>query len=166
MRTPRRQDAKKLKPEFVFAFLGVLASWRRGVLAFAFHPVLMRLFLALELTQDVRKHLLEVRKRLEPALPEVSYTRAENLHLTLKFLGDVAPKRLPAITESLALIKSQRIELAGDGIDCFPNRGPIRIVTARLNGTLSPLRALVESIEQRCKFLGASRKSSAPIART
>jgi 2'-5' RNA ligase len=121
----------------------------------------MRLFLAIELPQDVKDHLIAVRKRLEPALPKISYTRAENLHLTLKFLGEVEPKRLAGITESLGLVKTAPIELSAEGIECFPHRGPINVVTASMTGTLPPLRALVESIEQRCKFLGFEKEQRA-----
>jgi len=121
----------------------------------------MRLFLAIELPDDVRSHLLEVRKRLEIALPKISYTRPENLHLTLKFLGGVEPKKFDAITESLAKISTSAIDLRATAIDCFPSRGPIRIVTAALDGSLPPLRALVESIEQRCNFLGFDKEQRA-----
>jgi 2'-5' RNA ligase len=121
----------------------------------------MRLFLAIELPDDVRAHLIEVRQCLESGLPKISYTRGENLHLTLKFLGEVEPKKVAGITESLAMIKPARIELAASGMDCFPNRGPIKIVTAKLDGTLPPLRALVEAIEQRCKFLGFEKEQRA-----
>ena len=121
----------------------------------------MRLFLSIELPDDVGDHLVTVRRQLESVLPKVSYTRPENLHLTLKFLGEVEPKRLDPIKQSLALIKPPRIELAAAGIDCFPNRGPIKIIAAALGGTLAPLRALVESIEQRGKFLGFDREHRA-----
>ncbi len=121
----------------------------------------MRLFLAIELPDDVRSHLLVARSRLETGLPKIAYTKPENLHLTLKFLGEVQKKRVDAIVESLAKISTQRIELQAAGIDCFPARGPIRIVTAALSGTLPPLRALVENIEQRCKFLGFEREQRA-----
>jgi 2'-5' RNA ligase len=121
----------------------------------------MRLFLAIELSPDVREHLVAVRKRLEPALPKVSYTRGENLHLTLKFLGDVEAKRLAVITDSLSKITCSHIKLSGEQIECFPSRGPVKVVTAAMTGTLPPLRALVESIEQRCKFLGFEKEQRA-----
>jgi len=121
----------------------------------------MRLFLAIELPKDVRSHLLEVRRRLEAALPKVSCTRAENLHLTLKFLGEVEAKKVGAISESIAMISTSRIALSAAGIDCFPNRGPVRIIAAALDGTIPPLRALVESIEQRCRFLGFEKEQRA-----
>lgn len=119
------------------------------------------MFLAIELPDDVRSHLIEVRKRLESGLPKIAYTKGENLHITLKFLGDVDPRRVGAIAESLAMIKPQRIELHASGIECFPGRGPVRIVAAALDGTLPPLRALVEAIEQRCKFLGFEKEQRA-----
>jgi 2'-5' RNA ligase len=121
----------------------------------------MRLFLAIELSQEVRSHLVQVRQRLEGALPKISYTRVDNLHLTLKFLGDAEPKQADEITRSLELIKPSPIELAAARLECFPNRGPIRIVTAALEGTLPALRALVEGIEQRCRFLGFEREQRA-----
>jgi 2'-5' RNA ligase len=121
----------------------------------------MRLFLAIELPDDVREHLLNVRQRLEAWLPKIAYTRAENLHLTLKFLGEVEPKRVDAITESLSKIGTQRIELQADGIECFPARGPVRIVAASLTGSTGALRALVDAIEQRCKHLGFEREQRA-----
>ena len=121
----------------------------------------MRLFLAIELPDDVRNHLVGVRRTLEPVLPKISYTRADNLHLTLKFLGEVEPKKVDAIKESIAMIRPARIELAASGIECFPARGPVKIITAALDGTLGPMRALVESIEQRCKFLGFEKEQRA-----
>jgi len=121
----------------------------------------MRLFLAIELPDDVRSHVVEVRKRLEGALPKIAYTRGENLHITLKFLGEVEPKRVVLLTDSIAKIKPARIELTARQIDCFPNRGAIKIVAADMDGTLGPLRALVESIEQRAKFLGFAREQRA-----
>ena len=53
----------------------------------------MRLFLAIELSNDVRSHLLEVRKRLEAGLPKISYTRADNFHITGRPGVDVATGR-------------------------------------------------------------------------
>jgi 2'-5' RNA ligase len=121
----------------------------------------MRLFLAIALPDAVRSHLLVARQRLETGLPKIAYTKPQNLHLTLKFLGEVEPKRVDAITESLSKISTQRMELQASGIDCFPARGPVRIVTAALSGTLPPLRALVDNIEQRMKFLGFEREQRA-----
>ena len=121
----------------------------------------VRLFLAIDLPEHVRAHLVEIRSRLEGALPKLSYARVENLHITLKFLGDVDPKRVGDMTASLARIPVSRLELAAERIECFPARGPIRVVTASMTGSLTALGALIDSIEQRCKFLGFEREQRA-----
>lgn len=121
----------------------------------------MRLFLAIELPDDVRNHLRQIRAGLEPAIPKVAYTRPENLHLTLKFLGELAPKRVPQLTASMEMIKPRRLELQATQFEIFPGKGPIRIIAAAMEGTIPPLRAMVESIEQRCRFLGFEREQRA-----
>jgi 2'-5' RNA ligase len=117
--------------------------------------------LSINLPDHVRAHLVDVRTRLQNALPKISYTRTENLHITLKFLGNVDPKRVGDIAESLGRIAVSPLQLSAERVECFPSRGPIRIVTAAMTGTLAPLRALVEAIEQRCKFLGFEREQRA-----
>jgi RNA 2',3'-cyclic 3'-phosphodiesterase len=121
----------------------------------------MRLFLAIELPDGVKAHLLQVRATLERAIPKVAYTKPDNLHITLKFLGEVDPKRLPELTDSLGTIKPQTLQLQAAKLDCFPNKGPIRIIAADMDGSLPPLRALVQSIEQRCHYLGFEREQRA-----
>jgi 2'-5' RNA ligase len=65
------------------------------------------------------------------------------------------------MTESLGKIATQRIELHAIGIECFPARGPIAVVTAAMSGAVAPLKALVDAIEQRMKFLGFEREQRA-----
>src|SRR5215218_5007435 len=121
----------------------------------------MRLFIAIELPEDVRSHLIRVQDALKATLPKASYTKAENLHITLKFLGETDAKKRDQLVTSLEMIRTERVELAPEKVDCFPNRGPVRIVTSALAGNIAPLRALQESIEQRCKFLGYAREQRA-----
>jgi len=121
----------------------------------------MRLFLAIELPPEVRDHLQQVRTRLAQSLPKVSYTKPENLHLTLKFLGELDPKRLDELTESLHKIKSPKLDLQATQIECFPNKGPIKILAATLAGSLAVSRGLVQSIEQRTQFLGFEKEQRA-----
>src|SRR5438094_94787 len=121
----------------------------------------MRLFLAIDLPEDVRDHLAGVRDALRPILPKASFAKIENLHVTLKFLGEVDEKKRGELVESLGKIRAGPVSLAAEKVECFPNRGPVRIVTAALAGNVAPLRALQDSIEQRCKFLGFEREQRA-----
>ncbi len=119
----------------------------------------MRLFIAIELSDDARRHLVDLQAALQPHLQKASPTKPENLHLTLKFLGEVDEKRADALRESLEKVTSSGpIELVAERVECFPNRGQVRIVAAGLGGQVAALGAVHEAIEQRCKFLGFDRE--------
>ncbi|MBI4839470.1 MAG: RNA 2',3'-cyclic phosphodiesterase [candidate division NC10 bacterium] len=62
----------------------------------------MRLFVAVNLPSEVRERLATVQDRLRRAKADVSWVRAENIHVTLKFLGDVEAKRLERVRPALA----------------------------------------------------------------
>ena len=127
----------------------------------------MRLFLAGPLPDAIKQELLDVRDRwLNGAVPApqrgVSLTRAENLHLTLKFLGEVPEPGLPDLL--LALRRRQAagpITLQTAGIVCFPPRGRIRVVAAGLTGEIGRLQALYDQLEQCCADAGFARERRA-----
>ncbi len=48
----------------------------------------MRIFIAIELDNNIKYHLCSVSKRLMPYFAKARYTRLENYHITLKFIGD------------------------------------------------------------------------------
>lgn len=120
----------------------------------------MRLFIAIELPEAARQHLAAVQQALKPHHEKASFTKPENLHLTLKFLGEVDDKRAAALRESLSKVRSSSpIVLAADRVECFPSRGGVRIIAAGMSGQVAALGAVHEAIEQRCKFLGFDREA-------
>jgi RNA 2',3'-cyclic 3'-phosphodiesterase len=122
----------------------------------------MRLFIAIELPEDAKEHLLAVRDAAKPHVGGAALTRAANLHLTLKFLGEVEPRRAESLVESLEKVKGPAgIELSAVEIECFPSRGSVRIVASALGGQVEALAAVHAAIEQRCRFLGFERETRA-----
>ena len=61
-----------------------------------------RVFIAIQLPSDVRKGLSDHINRLRKAEPEIhaSWGREENLHLTLKFLGDTPVAKIEALSQA------------------------------------------------------------------
>jgi 2'-5' RNA ligase len=122
----------------------------------------MRLFIAIELPLEARAHLARVCEKLGPRIssggsrtPRVSFTRTENLHLTLKFLGEVDENLSAALAASLTQVRAGgKIGIFAEKVECLPDRGPVRIVAARFGGTLPTLEALHQAIEGRCQGLG------------
>src|SRR4051812_42197538 len=115
----------------------------------------MRLFIGIDLPDDVCQHLVRLRDDLKTQLPNASFTRDQNLHITLKFLGEVEEKRTEQLIESLEKVTAGgAIQLHADKMECFPDRGPVRIVAAGFGGSVDALAAVHRSIEQRCQHLG------------
>lgn len=83
-----------------------------------------RLFLALTLPAPVRDTLAA---EAQP-LPDVTWTRPEQLHVTLRFLGDTPSDQIPTLIERLAAIRIAPFILPIEGIGTFPPNRPPRIL--------------------------------------
>jgi 2'-5' RNA ligase len=119
----------------------------------------MRMFLAIELPSEVRNHLARMQSQLAKQIGKASFTRAENLHITLKFLGEVRDNEVEPLVESLRAIKaSAPISLEVTKLECFPTRGPVRILAAIFAGDEKKLAGIHAAIEQRCQYLGFERE--------
>ena len=64
----------------------------------------MRLFVAVNLPPEVRDRMAAVQDQLRRAQADVSWVRAENVHVTVKFLGETEEKRLERIRPAHALV--------------------------------------------------------------
>lgn len=83
-----------------------------------------RLFVSLEVPASIAELLL----RLDPGLPGVRWVAAEQLHLTLAFLGQVAPESAADLRTRLAAIRFSRFFLPLQGIGTFPVKGRPKVV--------------------------------------
>src|SRR5206468_3915494 len=62
----------------------------------------LRLFVAVLLPDDIRQRLAAAIDRLRPHAADVAWVAESNLHVTLKFLGQVDETRAPALADALA----------------------------------------------------------------
>jgi len=121
----------------------------------------MRLFLALELPEEERRRLAQYPLRREwfGFGEGVKAVRPENLHVTLKFLGDVADENVDQVRGTLEKVTlPEPIQLRTAGVTFFPPRGPIRVFVALLEGDLDRLVALHSRIEAALEPLGFARE--------
>ncbi len=82
----------------------------------------MRLFVALAIPEDVREKLAALLRELRGSDPAPRWVPPQNLHVTLKFIGEVAPQRATAICDALAEIRlEQPIHFEFRGLGFFPN---------------------------------------------
>jgi RNA 2',3'-cyclic 3'-phosphodiesterase len=91
----------------------------------------LRLFVAIAIPDAVREEMVAVQRELKPlALGDVRWTNAEQLHLTMKFLGNVPNGSLEAVKQSLAeaCAGAAPFRLRAKGIGFFPNERQPRVI--------------------------------------
>lgn len=92
----------------------------------------MRIFIALDLPEEVKKEII----RIQELLPEFKGKKVEqeNLHLTLKFLGEVSEETLNQIKERLSKIKLNKLHVRLGEIGVFTPKS-VKIVWIKLLNT-------------------------------
>jgi 2'-5' RNA ligase len=121
----------------------------------------MRLFVALEIPAAVRKNLSDMIESLRAVAPQTRWLRPENLHVTLKFIGEVSETKLGGIRRALAGVRSdQPVTLEFRGLGFFPNEKHLRVFWAGIEASPN-LKTLAAAIEQTMEKLGIPREQRA-----
>src|SRR5262249_769061 len=115
-----------------------------------------RSFVAVELSPEIRRDLGRLRTRLDTGQRGVKFAPTDNLHLTIKFLGDVPETDLGEIGRRLSCVTAahQPFEMQLRGAGVFPPHGHVRIVWAGLEEPSGKLQALVAGLETMFAELG------------
>src|SRR5574337_553407 len=120
----------------------------------------MRIFVSIEIPEDVKQRMAGVQAGLRKADVEASWPRPEGIHLTLKFLGEVPESRINEIRNAVAAAAAGmsrfRVEVQGTG--AFPNAGKARVVWAGLSGDLEKMNRLQAAVEDALVRIGMERE--------
>lgn len=108
-----------------------------------------RLFVAIDLPDAVRDELA----RRCSGLPGARWVRRDQMHLTLRFIGEVEDGVAAAVRAALARIQASPFELAVRGVGQFPPRGAARVLWAGLDAPPA-LLALQGQVEAAVRGLG------------
>ncbi len=126
----------------------------------------MRLFVAIELPDDVKDQLMALQTEISGAV----WVKRPALHLTLRFLGDrIDPIRLTPIKLALESVHADAFTLALGGVGRFPSstRRPARVIWAGLDTqpALMTLHSAIERALAEAAFLPDDRTFSPHITR-
>lgn len=95
---------------------------------------LTRAFIAIEFPDEVIKEVARVQEEVGKMKFQGKLTELENLHLTLKFLGEIDNNKLEEIKKRLKTIKFKEMELKLGVAGTFGFRGNPKIVWIKVNG--------------------------------
>jgi 2'-5' RNA ligase len=111
----------------------------------------MRVFLALELPGAIKEHLLTVTKTMSQRVSGVKWVKAEGLHVTLKFFGEIEEKKVQEIGEALHGINKQRLAMPVQlkEINAFPDLMRPRVIVVTFQEGVDNVKAIFHDIESR-----------------
>jgi 2'-5' RNA ligase len=115
----------------------------------------LRLFVAIPMPETVRNEIIGAQQEMQrlAARDAVRWTKPEQFHLTLRFLGDVPAERVAALQEAVNAVCAGEpaLRLRAQGVGFFPNVRSPRIIWAGINdgeGRLVDLQKKIEAAVQ------------------
>lgn len=118
----------------------------------------IRTFVAIELSTEIQGELRRVQEMLKEkiATPHLRWVDSENIHLTLKFLGNIPPDRTQEITAALKEACEGLSPFIMDisGLGCFPSTNNPRVIWVGVQEDTGRLKRLQEQVEERLATLG------------
>ena len=120
----------------------------------------MRLFIAIEIPDEIKTELMEVQHRLRNSGVEASWPRPEGIHLTIKFLGEVSEEKITEILKTLRHTVEGAVpfRLEVGGVGAFPGPKNARVAWIGLSGETEDLARLQVIVENAMARIGIARE--------
>lgn len=110
---------------------------------------MIRTFVAISISDEARSAIFFLIDKLKKIESSIRWVDPSNLHLTLKFIGEIEKNRQKNLVEALDLsvkdISAFQYELSGKG--CFPNCKQPRVLWIGVNDLKEKMRALQKQID-------------------
>lgn len=123
----------------------------------------VRTFVAIPLPEAVKERLSGLIERLRERDVHARWVKPEQMHLTLRFLGEVPPQDAEHYGEMLALrLRGYgRFPLWPHGVGAFPSRRKPSVVWAGVDGLRSPLFDVQAAAEEEAWAIGLAEEKRA-----
>ncbi|MCF6157788.1 MAG: RNA 2',3'-cyclic phosphodiesterase [wastewater metagenome] len=121
----------------------------------------VRLFIAVEITEDTRRKLTEFQDRLKSADIDVGWVAPENFHITLKFIGSVDKEKVDAIVRIIknSVTDIHPFDLSYIGVGVFPTEKNPRVIFVDTIDSERVLTKIHERLDSQLMALGVKHEN-------
>ena len=121
----------------------------------------MRTFIAIELSDDIRDALAQVQSHLSYASADVKWVAPQNVHLTLKFLGEITEEKAAEVAAALDAVSAETkpFELTFQDIGAFPKIELPKVIWVGLDKGAQESIALAGKIEAALTKIGFQQEA-------
>ncbi|MBW2646020.1 MAG: RNA 2',3'-cyclic phosphodiesterase [Deltaproteobacteria bacterium] len=119
-------------------------------------PGTIRSFIAIELPGQVIEAIKKLQEDLRKYGLGIRWVRPENIHLTLKFLGNISEEDVAPITSVLktATDTTEPFHLRGQGLGIVPGISRPQVIWIGMSGDVEPLKQFQLRVEEGLEQLG------------
>ena len=123
----------------------------------------MRCFIAIPLSSQSHKELAQIQLNLKETDSDVKWVKSENIHLTLKFLGDIEETKIATISQKLQeVVKIHNyFEILVGKLGTFPNLLNPRVIWIGINKNEDKINNLQKNTEEALTPLGLEKEMRA-----
>jgi len=120
----------------------------------------MRTFIAIGLPERIKNKIAELENDLKKCDLAFRWVKPENLHLTLKFLGDIGQGQITKIKEAITKVsgKFAAFEAGFNGFGFFPNERRPRVFFISIDKE-KLLKSIAGELEEELETLGFEKKN-------
>ncbi len=117
---------------------------------------MLRTFLAIELPESILKRIGEVQRDLKSSRADVRWASPENIHLTLKFFGNIEESEIDSIVKSIEepVRTTSPIFITVRGMGAFPGLKNPRVIWVGLHDERKVLVSLQKRLEGELEKIG------------
>lgn len=115
----------------------------------------IRSFIAVDIENEgVLRALEEAQKELVRTGADLKLVSVENLHFTLKFLGEIEKPRVDGVVEELSRLRFEAFESFLKGLGAFPSLSHVNVVWTSISKGVRELESIFQVLESRIVKLG------------
>jgi 2'-5' RNA ligase len=117
----------------------------------------MRIFIALDIPDDIRERIARFEQGVSGFAPDAKWVNAESFHITLKFIGEQKPDEVENLKQVLQGVRATPFQVSFGGYGFFPNPRSARVFWAGINAG-PELERLTSDVDDATAQLGIPRE--------
>lgn len=123
----------------------------------------IRAFVAIPLSEEMKEGIMQNVKKF-PSIEGVKWVKKENLHITLKFLGNILYNKVNTILYALNEVgrRKKAFKIEVEGMGAFPDKRRARVLWFGISEGRETLSELAEDVQEALSFLSLKKEKFSP----
>ncbi|MCM8789577.1 MAG: RNA 2',3'-cyclic phosphodiesterase [Candidatus Omnitrophica bacterium] len=123
----------------------------------------MRVFIAIALPKEIKLKLAKLQDELKSSGADVKWVEPDNIHLTLKFLGEIDDKQLSAVYKAIeeSVKEKQAFSLRISSLGAFPKINYPRVIWLGVDKGDMEVKQIAKDLEERIQKIGIPKDDRA-----